>query len=65
MLSYCLKFRKSTESKDQKAVRAKNRLIMVSTKCEVCDGKISKFIKEQETSGLFNNFMDYLLYTIK
>ena len=26
---------------------------MLLSKCEVCDSKKSKFIKEQETSGLF------------
>ena len=27
---------------------------MLSSKCAMCDSKKSKFIKEQEASGLFN-----------
>ena len=48
MLSYCLKFRKNTESKNPKVVRAKNGRIMLLSKCAVCDSKKLKFIKEQE-----------------
>ena len=48
MLSYCLKCRKNTESKNPKVV-------MLLSKCEVCDGKKSKFIKEQEASGLLSS----------
>ena len=29
--------------------------MMLLSKCAVCDSKISKFIKEQEASGLLNN----------
>ena len=50
MLSYCLKFRKNTESKNPKVVRAKSGRIMLLLKCAVCDSKKLKFIKEQETS---------------
>ena len=39
MLSYCLKYRKSTESKSPKNVVTKNRRIMLLSKCEVCDSK--------------------------
>ena len=52
MLSYCLKCRKNTESKNSKVVKTKNGRIMLLLKCEVCDSKKSKFIKEQEASGL-------------
>ena len=52
MLSYCLKCRKNTESKNPKVPRTKNRTIMLLSKYEVCEGKTSKFIKEQEASGL-------------
>ena len=37
MLSYCLKCRKNTESKNPKVARAKNRKTMLSSKCAVCD----------------------------
>ena len=52
MLPYCLNCRKNTESKNPKVVRNKNGRIMFLSKCEVCDGKNSNFIKEQEDSGL-------------
>ena len=54
MLSYCLKCRKNTESKNPKVARIKNGKRMVLSKCAVCDSKKSKFIKEQEASGLLS-----------
>ena len=54
MLSYCLKCRKNTESTNPKVARTKNRKIMPLLKCAVCDRKMSKFIKEQEASGLLS-----------
>ena len=50
MLSYCLKCRKNTESKNQKIIKTKNGRIMILSKCAVCDNKKSKFIKEEEAS---------------
>ena len=52
MLSYCLKCRINTESKNAKVVRTKTGRIMLLSKCEVCDSKKLKFIKEREASGL-------------
>ena len=52
MLSYCLKYRKNTESKNPKIVKKKYRKIMLLSKCAVYGSKKSKFIKEQEASGL-------------
>ena len=52
MLSYCLKCWKNTESKNLKVVRTKNGRIMLLSKCEMCNSKQSKFIKQQEASGL-------------
>ena len=52
MLSYCLKCRKNTKSKSPKVVRTKNRTIMLLSKCEMCEIKKSKFIKDKEASGL-------------
>ena len=52
MLSHCLKCRKNTESKNAKVVRTKTGRIMLLSKCEVCDSKKLKFIKEREASGL-------------
>ena len=55
MLPYCLKSRKNAENKYPKAVRTKNRRIMLLSKCEVCDSKKLKFIKEREASGLLGS----------
>ena len=55
MLSYCLKCRKNTESKNPKVVKTKNGRIMLLSKCAVCDSKKLKFIKEQEASGLLSS----------
>ena len=50
MLLYCLKHQKNSENKNSKVVRTKIRRTMILSKCEVCDSKISKFIKDQEAS---------------
>ena len=55
MSSDCLKCSKNTESKNPKVVRTKNGRIMVLSKCEVCNSKKLKFIKQQEASGLLNS----------
>ena len=52
MLSYCLKCRKNTESKNSKVARKENGTIKLLSKCAVCNSKKSKFIKQQEGSGL-------------
>ena len=52
MLSYCLKFRKNTENKNPRVVRAKNGRIMLLSKFAVCDGKTLNFIKEKDASEL-------------
>ena len=53
MLSYCcLKCRKNAISKNPKAVRTKNWRIILLSKCEVCNSKKLKFVKEQEASRL-------------
>ena len=55
MLSYCLKCRKNTESKNPKFARTKNGRIMLLSKCTVCDSKNSKFIKQQKACGLLSS----------
>ena len=55
MLSYCLKCRKNTESKNPKVGKTKNGRIILSSKCKVCDSKKWKFIKDQEASGLLSS----------
>ena len=55
MLSYCLKSRKNTESKNTKVARTKDGRIMLLSKCAVCDSKKSKFIEQQEGSSLLRS----------
>ena len=50
MLSYCPKRRKNP-----KVAKTNNRRLMLLSKCPVCDSKKSRFIKEQEASGLFSS----------
>ena len=47
-----LKCRKSTESKNPKVARTKNRTL---SKCAVCHTEKWKFLKEQEASGLLSS----------
>ena len=55
MSSHCLKCRKNTESKNPKVARTKRGTIMFLSKCAVYDSKKSKFIKQQEPSGLLSS----------
>ena len=55
MLSYYLKCRKNTESKNAKVLKTKNERIMLLSKCAVFISRKSKFIKEQEARGVLNN----------
>ena len=55
MLSYYLKCRKNTKSKNPKVLKTKNRRIMLLSKCKVCDSKKSKFIKQQKASRLLSS----------
>ena len=57
MLSYCLKCRKNTKSKSPKVVRTKNRTIMLLSKCEMCEIKKSKFIKDKEAGELLSIYL--------
>ena len=56
MLSHCLISRKNTKTKKIKVSRTKSGRIMLLSKCDVCDGKKSEFIKEQEANGLLRSF---------
>ena len=51
MLSYCLKCRKTTESKNSKVLKTKNKNNALSH-FVVCSNKISRFIKEQKASRI-------------
>ena len=41
-----------TESKNTKVVKTKTGIIMLLSKCSVCNSKNSKFLKEQEAKRL-------------
>ena len=55
MLTYCLKCKKDTEKVDSKMLKTKNGRPMLSSKCAVCGGKKSKFIKKQEIKVLLSS----------
>ena len=55
MLSSCLKCRKNTESRNPKVVKTKNGRIILLSRCAVWGTKKSKFMKEQEASGLLSS----------
>ena len=55
MLLYCFRCSsKNTRSQNPKTVKTKNGRVILLSKCAVCDSKESRFIKEQETSGLLS-----------
>ena len=55
MKSYCLKCRKNTENINPRVSKTSNGRTMALSKCAICDGKKSRFIKNQETKGLLSN----------
>ena len=55
MLSYCLKCRINTESKNRKIVKTKNGRIMLLSKCLVCNSKKLKILKQQEPTVLLSS----------
>ena len=55
MLSYCLECRKNRGSKIPKIAQAKNRRIILLSKCAVCENKKSKFVKQQEACHLLSS----------
>ena len=55
MLLYCLKYQQNTQSINPKIARTKNGRIMLLSKCAACDSKKSKYVKQQEASGLLSS----------
>ena len=55
MLSYCLKHEKKTESRNSKIAKTKKGKLMLLSKCAVRYSKKSRFIKDQEASGLLSS----------
>ena len=50
-----MKCRKNTEMKNQKVARTKTVGVMLLSNCVVCNCKKSKFIKQQEATGLLSS----------
>ena len=50
-----MKCRKNTESRNPKVARRKNERIILLSKCARCNSEKSKYIKEEEASGLLND----------
>ena len=48
MESYCLKCKKNTENIDPKVSATSNGGVIILSKCAICGGKNSRFIKNQE-----------------
>ena len=55
MKTYCLKCKKDTENLDFKIFRTKNNRIIMQSKCNDCENKKSRFMKEHEGEGLLSN----------
>ena len=54
MKSYCLKCRKYTKSINPQLSSTNNGKTMILSQCAICNGKKSKFIKQQEAKGLLS-----------
>ena len=55
MKSYCLKCRKNTENINPRVSKTSNCRTMILSKCAICGSKKSRFIKDQEATGLLSN----------
>ena len=55
MLSFCLKCKGNTESKNPKVSKTTNGKTMILSTCTIYNNKKSKFIKEQQAKGLLSN----------
>ena len=55
MKSYCLKCRKNTENINARVSKTSNGKTMLLSKCAICGGKKSRFIKNQKEKGLLSN----------
>ena len=54
MESYCLKCRKYTKNINPQVSGTSNGKIMILSRCEICNSKKSRFMKEQEAKGLLS-----------
>ena len=53
--SYCLKCRKDTENINPRVSNASNGRKTILSKCAICGSKRSRFIRNQEATGLLRN----------
>ena len=54
MESYCLKCKKNPENTDPQVSSTTNGRVMILSKCAICGGKKSRFIKHQEATVLLS-----------
>ena len=54
MLSFCLKCKENGEGKNLEVLKTKYKKIMLLPRFAVCGNEKSKFIKDQEASGLLS-----------
>ena len=55
MKTYCVICRKNIENLNSKIFKTKNDRLIIQSKCPDCGIKKSRFVKVQETKGLFSN----------
>ena len=55
MLTYCLKCKKDTKNVNSKVFKTENCKTMLSSKCDLCSSKKSRFTKEEEVKGLLSS----------
>ena len=55
MESYCLKCKKHTKNMGPQGSSASNGKLMILSKCAICGGRKSKFIKKQDAKGILSS----------
>ena len=53
--TYCLSCKKYTKNINPRIVRNKHNRSMIQSNCTTCNSKKSRFIKEDQASGLLSN----------
>ena len=55
MESYCLKCKKHTKNIDPQVSSTSTGKPMILSKCAICGGRKSKFMKKQDAKGILNS----------
>ena len=55
MNTYSLNCKTDNDNINPKMFRTKNSRLFMQSKCSVCKNKKSRFVKEQDATGLFSN----------